>query len=143
MIIREDGDYLLLVRQADHALLSGSLAAAWGRADLGRGGEPGGAGAGPLRAGAWWMTDVACEVGSNRFSREALDEARAVNGAVKPAGVPEIVWAIKSAEAPSAAEPRRRHQCAGVHVRCFDIGTHSTHVPPAWRPARGAAIVRS
>ena len=32
MIVREDGDFLLLVRQADHAFLSGSLAAAWGRA---------------------------------------------------------------------------------------------------------------
>lgn len=32
MIVREDGDYLLLVRQADHAQLSGSLAAGWGRA---------------------------------------------------------------------------------------------------------------
>ncbi|HZV50896.1 MAG TPA: DUF3891 family protein [Candidatus Dormibacteraeota bacterium] len=31
MIVREDGEHLLLVRQADHALLSGALAAAWGR----------------------------------------------------------------------------------------------------------------
>src|SRR2546427_696217 len=30
MIVRRDGDDLLLVRQADHALLSGWLAAAWG-----------------------------------------------------------------------------------------------------------------
>ena len=30
MIVRAEGDSLLLVRQADHALLSGSLAAAWG-----------------------------------------------------------------------------------------------------------------
>ncbi len=30
MIVREDGDHLVLVRQADHALLSGWLAAAWG-----------------------------------------------------------------------------------------------------------------
>ena len=30
MIVREDGDQLILVRQADHGLLSGWLAAAWG-----------------------------------------------------------------------------------------------------------------
>ena len=32
MIVREEGDRLVLVRQTDHALLSGSLAAAWGAA---------------------------------------------------------------------------------------------------------------
>ncbi|MDQ6773515.1 MAG: DUF3891 family protein [Candidatus Dormibacteraeota bacterium] len=31
MIVREAGDHLVLVRQADHALFSGELAAAWGR----------------------------------------------------------------------------------------------------------------
>jgi len=31
VIVREEGDRLLLVRQADHALLSGMLAAAWGK----------------------------------------------------------------------------------------------------------------
>src|SRR6266536_4060459 len=31
MIVREDGGRLVLVRQTDHALLSGWLAAAWGR----------------------------------------------------------------------------------------------------------------
>jgi hypothetical protein len=30
VIVRQDGDHLVLVRQADHALLSGWLAAAWG-----------------------------------------------------------------------------------------------------------------
>jgi hypothetical protein len=31
VIVREEDDHFLLVRQADHALLSGTLAAAWGR----------------------------------------------------------------------------------------------------------------
>ena len=32
MIVRQEGEGLLLVRQADHALLSGWLAAGWGAA---------------------------------------------------------------------------------------------------------------
>lgn len=36
MIVRDDGDHLLLVRQADHALLAGWLAAAWGAPPWGR-----------------------------------------------------------------------------------------------------------